>query len=189
MIKSNRFPDLHIELIKRCKQGDRKSQFELYNLYYKAMFNASLRIVNDKMDAEDIMQDSFLKAFQNLKSYKEEVSFGAWLRRIVVNQSVDYLRKRKIEFESLEDNFEIKSEETEESWEIDDKTSVDEIITEMNKLPQGYRLVLNLYLLEGYDHDEISEILKISSSTSRSQFLRAKKRLVENINKLKHEKT
>jgi RNA polymerase sigma factor (sigma-70 family) len=187
-MKSNlKHPDIHEKLIEQCRQGDRGSQFELYKLYYKAMFNTSYRIINNSLEAEDIMQESFLKAFQNLGRYKGESSFGAWLKKIVVNQSIDFLRKRKIEFVRIENNIEnIIDDGAEISWEIDDKTTFDEIINEINNLANGYRIILSLYLLEGYDHDEISQILKISPSTSRSQFNRAKKRLLQNINESKN---
>ena len=150
------------------------------------MFNTTYRIVGNYAEAEDIMQEAFLKAFQNLNKYKGEVSFGAWLKKIVVNHSLDLLRKRKIEFVPLEDEPDyIQSEEKDDRWEIDDAIRVREIIEEINKLPEGYRIVLSLYLLEGYDHEEISEILKISQSTSRSQFMRAKKKLIQNLEKEK----
>jgi RNA polymerase sigma factor (sigma-70 family) len=178
--------NLHEELIKECRLGNRKSQFELYKLYYKAMFNTTIRIVGDYSEAEDVMQDSFLKAFQNIHKYKGEVSFGAWLKKIVVNHSLDQLRKRKIEFVAIEDESDFDQvEENEDDKGIEDNISVAEVINEINKLPDGYKIVLTLYLLEGYDHEEISEILKISQSTSRSQFIRAKKRLIENFDKRK----
>jgi RNA polymerase sigma factor (sigma-70 family) len=158
-------------------------------LYYKSMFNTSYRIVNNCTEAEDVMQEAFLKAFQNLGSYKGEVSFGAWLKRVVVNQSLDHLRKRKINFVSIEDDLENNAiEEADISSEMEEKIKFEKVIQEIDLLPDGYRIVLSLYLLEGYDHNEISEILKISPSTSRSQFIRAKKRLVENLNKIKDEK-
>jgi len=147
------------------------------------MYNSSFRIVNNQADAEDIMQESFLKAFQNLGKYKGQVSFGAWLKRIVVNQSLDYLRKRKIEIVTLDESSDIISEyEADNSWEVEDDTSYENVIKEINMLAEGYRLILNLYLIEGYSHSEIAEMLNISSSTSRSQFNRAKKRLLERIN-------
>lgn len=175
--------NLHEQLIKECKQGNRKSQFELYRLYYKAMYNTCFRIVNSATEAEDIMQEAFLKAFRNLNQYKAEVNFGAWLKRIVVNQSLDFLRKRKIKIITIEEYPEIQdSQESEYPDEIDNKTKYDNVIREIARLPEGYRIIITLYLLEGYDHDEISEILNISASTSRSQFNRAKKRLIEKIN-------
>jgi RNA polymerase sigma-70 factor (ECF subfamily) len=142
--------------------------------------------VNNLPDAEDIMQEAFLKAFMNLDRYKGEVSFGAWLKKIVVNQSLDYLRKRKVEIIPLDENIEIiEDDKLESSWEIDRSIQYEKVIKEISNLPEGYRIILSLYLLEGYDHSEIAEILNISPSTSRSQFNRAKKRLLENLNKKK----
>ncbi len=175
------YKNIHQDIIDRCKAGEQKAQFQLYKLYYKAMYNTCLRIVNDSLEAEDIMQESFLKAFEKIDFYKGEVSFGAWLKRIVINHSLDELRKRKLETNSMEDSvYEIKDEgerKNEDEEEISAKT--EEIREEIQKLPDGYRIVVSLYLVEGYDHDEISEILNISSSTSRSQFARAKKKLIE----------
>lgn len=156
-------------------EGDEKAQFRLYKLYYKAMYSVSLRIVNNEVDAEDIMQEAFLKAFRKIKTYKGEVSFGAWLKKIVVNRSLDYLKKRKVHFEEI----------NERTTEIPDyqfkpkKVDVKAIKKAIQKLPDGYRVVLTLYLIEGYDHDEISQILGISNSASRTQLLRAKRKLKE----------
>ncbi len=173
------YKNIHQDIIDRCKVGEQKAQFQLYKLYYKAMYNTCLRIVNDSLEAEDIMQESFLKAFEKIYSYKGEVSFGAWLKRIVINHSLDELRKRKLDLESIEGSvYEIKDQEYKDE-ENEVLLKVNEIRDEIKNLPNGYRIVLSLYLIEGYDHDEISEILNINSSTSRSQCARAKKKLVE----------
>jgi len=145
------------------------------------MFNTCLRIVNNSLEAEDIMQESFLKAFEKIESYRGEVSFGAWLKRIVVNHSLDELRKKRLDLQSIEDtgiNPVIENNNSKEEEE-EIQAKAEEIRDQINNLPDGYRIVLSLYLIEGYDHDEISEILKISSSTSRSQCARAKQRLLE----------
>jgi RNA polymerase sigma-70 factor (ECF subfamily) len=182
------YKNIHQDIIDRCKSGEQKAQFQLYKLYYKAMFNTCLRIVNDSLEAEDIMQESFLKAFEKINSYKGEVSFGAWIKRIVINHSLDELRKRKLDLESIEESvYEIKDEhEKPENEEIQAKA--EEIKEQINQLPDGYRIVLSLYLIEGYDHDEISEILNISNSTSRSQCARAKKKLIERLREANNEK-
>jgi RNA polymerase sigma-70 factor (ECF subfamily) len=140
--------------------------------------------VNNNLEAEDIMQESFLKAFEKIKMYKGEVSFGAWLKRIVINHSLDELRKKKFEMESIDDSFTELKEKKDDKGMIKEeelKIKAEEIRDEIKKLPDGYRIVLSLYLIEGYDHDEISEILNISSSTSRSQCARAKQKLLKNI--------
>jgi RNA polymerase sigma-70 factor (ECF subfamily) len=178
------FRNLHQDLLDGCKTGDQKAQFKIYKLYYKAMYNTSLRIVNDTMEAEDIMQEAFLSAFEKIDTYSGTVSFGAWLKRIVINRSLDALSRRKAIFEDIELYVGIRDESTEETVrkeELDVK--VEEVKEAINRLPDGYRIILSLYLLEGYDHDEIAEILNISSSTSRSQLSRAKQKLIAEMKK------
>jgi len=173
------FMNLHQDLLDDCKTGDQKAQFQIYKLYYKAMYNTSLRIVNDTMEAEDIMQESFLSAFEKIDTYSGMVSFGAWLKKIVINRSLDVLNKKKAVFEDIESHIGIRDESSDESYrneEID--VRVEEVKKAIENLPDGYRIILSLYLLEGYDHDEIAEILSITSSTSRSQLSRAKQKLI-----------
>lgn len=176
------FRNIHQDLIDGCANGDQKAQFQIYKLYYKAMYNTSLRIVNDTMEAEDIMQESFLSAFEKIDTYSGTVSFGAWLKKIVINRSLDMLNKRKAIFEDIDTHTGIRdssSEETTHKEELDVK--IEEVKDAINRLPDGYRVILTLYLLEGYDHDEIGEILNINSSTSRSQLSRAKQKLVSEL--------
>lgn len=176
------FKNLHQDLIDGCKTGDQKAQFQIYKLYYKAMYNTSLRIVNDTMEAEDIMQESFLSAFEKIDTYSGTVSFGAWLKKIVINRSLDALNRRKAIFEDIDAHAGIKDssgEDMAQKEEID--VRVEEVKHAIEKLPDGYRIILSLYLLEGYDHDEISEILSITSSTSRSQLSRAKQKLISEL--------
>lgn len=176
------FKNLHQDLIDGCIEGDQKAQFQIYKLYYKAMYNTSLRIVNDSMEAEDIMQEAFLSAFEKIETYSGTVSFGAWLKKIVINRSLDVLSRKKAVFEDIEAHIGISDtsyEEVKRHEEID--LQVEEVKKAIERLPDGYRIILSLYLLEGYDHDEISEILSISSSTSRSQLSRAKAKLVSEI--------
>jgi RNA polymerase sigma factor (sigma-70 family) len=178
------FRNLHQDLLDGCKVGDQKAQFQIYKLYYKAMYNTSLRIVNDTMEAEDIMQESFLSAFEKIDTYSGTVSFGAWLKKIVINRSLDALSKKKAIFEDIDYHIGIQDDSSEDilrKEEIDIK--VEEVKEAINKLPDGYRIILSLYLLEGYDHDEIGEILSISSSTSRSQLSRAKQKLIAELRK------
>ena len=173
------FKNLHQDLLDGCKVGDQRAQFQIYKLYYKAMYNTSVRIVTDTMEAEDVMQESFLAAFEKIDTYSGTVSFGAWLKKIVVNRSLDALNKRKAVFEDIESHAGIRDESPEESnryEEID--VRVEAVKEAIEKLPDGYRVILSLYLLEGYDHDEIADILKINSSTSRSQLSRAKQKLI-----------
>jgi RNA polymerase sigma-70 factor (ECF subfamily) len=156
-------------------EGSSKAQFQLYKLYYKAMYSVSLRIINDEMEAEDVMQEAFLSAFNKIGSYKGEVSFGAWLKRIVVNRSLDYLKKRKVKFEEVNERTTDIAEYQMETKEINSEV----LKSAIQNLSYGYRVVLSLYLIEGYDHEEISQILGISNSSSRTQLLRAKNKLKE----------
>ncbi|RKE02023.1 RNA polymerase sigma factor [Marinifilum flexuosum] len=185
---SSLYQNIHQDLIELCGKNDPKAQFKIYKLYYKAMYNSSLRIVKDESEAEDIMQEAFLSAFKNIRKYKGEVSFGAWLKRIVINRSLDSLKKRKLELFPLEDEL-YKLKEEESNYEIEDtKEQIDIIKKGINLLPTGYRIILNLYLLEGYDHEEIAKVMNVNASTSRSQFLRAKKKLIQILEKEKTKK-
>ena len=151
---------------------------QLYKLYYKAMYNMSLRIVKDQMEAEDIMQDSFLTAFQKISMYKGDATFGAWLKRIVINNSIDSVKKKDVlNFtEEITDRMDV-AVEPEQGGNQD--FNVQQIHKAIDQLPNGYRVIVSLYLLEGYDHEEISQILDITSSTSRSQYNRGKNKLRE----------
>ena len=172
-----KYQNIHQDLIDACKRGDRSAQFRIYKLYYKAMYNTSLRIVNDTQEAEDVMQESFLEAFRRLDTYSGEGSFGSWLKRIVVNNSLDVLRRNK-EMLSLDETAIDLPEEVEESNEQEILLQVEEVKEAITKLPDEYRVVLSLFLLEGYDHEEISEILNISNNLSRTRFVRAKQKLL-----------
>ncbi|MGZ2368234.1 RNA polymerase sigma factor [Ancylomarina sp. YFZ004] len=173
------YQNIHQDLIDACRQGNTKAQFEIYNLYYKAMYNSSLRILNHTQEAEDVMQEAFLSAFDKIDSYKGEVSFGAWLKRIVVNKALDYLKKNKIDSLPLDDKINQLSEDEDQNETLEVGNSIEEIKKAIEQLPSGYRIVLNLYLIEAYDHEEIGEILNIAASTSRSQYNRAKKKLIQ----------
>ena len=170
--------NVHQELIEACKTGDRGAQFKIYKLYFKAMYNTSLRIVNDTAEAEDIMQESFLDAFRRLDSYTGEGSFGSWLKKIVVNKSLDAIRKNRESISIEEESLDF-PEITEENREEELQYKVAEVKEAISRLPEDYRIVLSLFLLEGYDHEEISEILNITNNTSRTRFVRAKQKLLK----------
>jgi RNA polymerase sigma-70 factor (ECF subfamily) len=172
------YPNIHQVLIDLCKRGDSKAQFEIYKLYYKAMYNTCLRIVGDAAEAEDIMQESFFKAFDRINTYRNEVSFGAWLKRIVVNSSLDFLKKKKLQLTQIDEAYGLKDESLDDN---DDFTpeSVELLKRAIAQLPEGFKVVVNLFLIEGYSHDEVAEMLGITASTSRSQLARAKQRLLE----------
>jgi len=180
---------IHQELIERCRTGDRLAQREIYRLYYKAMYNTCYRMISNQVESEDIMQESFLAAFLKINSYKGEMSFGSWLKKIVINKSIDVLRARKVRFEELNEKSVVYEAEDEPdlSFAENDTLKVAQIREAIKKLPEGFRIVLTLSLFEGFDHEEIATILKISESTSRSQLARAKKKLIEILNSEKNE--
>lgn len=157
-------------------KGDRKAQFELYRLYSQAMYNVCLRMVNNDLDAEDLLQQSFIDVYSKMDSFRYESTIGAWIKRIVVNNCINFLKKRKLKIETLDDRFHHVSE----GEPVGEKhLNVKAINGAMANLPDGYRVVFSLYMFEGYDHKEIGEILDITEATSKSQFSRARKRLRE----------
>ncbi|MDL5045725.1 RNA polymerase sigma factor [Oscillatoria amoena NRMC-F 0135] len=166
--------NLHRELIDRCKQGDEQAYWNLYKLYSKAMFNTALRITGREDEAEDVLQEAFISAFRNLTDYRGDASFGSWLKRIVINKAINAVKKRRYELIPDDEEFDVAEEP--EQQEMPGLT-VDRVRAAMMTLPDGYRSVLSLYLLEGYDHQEIAGILQITESTSKSQLNRAKNKL------------
>lgn len=175
---------IHHSIIQQCKKNDSKAQMELYNLYCKGMFIVAKRYLKDDFKAEDAMQDAFIKAFKKIDSYKGEVSFGAWLKRIVINQCIDELKKKKLELVSI--NNETHQVLDEDNWQVSDTTTMQHIVNSIKELKEKYRVVLSLYLLEGYDHQEISQILGITEVTSRTHLLRGKKKLQENLKSIRY---
>ena len=172
----------HKELVEKSKLGNRSAQYSLYEHYIDAMYNVAMRMVKIKEDAEDVVQDSFVEAFKNLTSFRYESTFGSWLKRIVVNKSINHLKLKKIPVVTIENQIYKVSEEVLE--DVVPQMEINKVIKGIELLPAGFQQVINLYLIEGYDHIEISEILGISVSTSKSQYHRAKKKLVEIINDL-----
>ncbi|MGB3149056.1 MAG: RNA polymerase sigma factor [Maribacter sp.] len=171
----------HKTLVEKCKAGHSSSQYQLYTLYVDAMYNIGIRMLGNKEDAEDIVQDSFVDAFKNLASFKYESTFGAWLKRIVINKSINYLKAKRIPVVPMDEHeFHL----TEEVGPKEEAVDIKKVKMGIEKLPNGYKQILNLYLIEGYDHGEIGEILDIATATSKSQYHRAKKKLVEIITTL-----
>jgi RNA polymerase sigma factor (sigma-70 family) len=170
------YNNTHRELIEECKRGHRKAQFELYRLYSKAMFNICLRMLRNEADAEDVLQASFIDAFTKLDTFRYQSSIGAWIKRIVVNNCINFLKKRRLSIVEMNTNV-LSIETPEEVSGSLSSMSVEKVKSAMMKLPNGYRIVCSLYLLEGYDHKEIAQILNISEATSKSQFSRAKRKL------------
>ena len=170
-------------LLKRCKENNEKAQMTLYNQYYKSMFNVSLRIVGDSYLAEDIMQESFLKAFTKLESFSGNVTFGSWLKKIVINTSINELKKsNKYLFESFAEN--ITLADYEEESENYSEIKVERILKTIQSLKSNYKIILTLFFIEGYDLDEITSILNISNENCRTMMSRAKESLRKKLNEL-----
>jgi len=174
---SKKVNNIHQELIDACFENNQKAQFEIYKLYYKAMYNSAFRILNDKMEAEDVMQEAFLDAFRKIHQYDGSATFGAWLKRIVINKSIDALKKIK-NFESLDTVEKTIVENNDEDYNEVISYKIDEIRKCMGQLPEAYRVILSLYLLEGYDHEEIARIMDISYNASRTKYSRARQKLL-----------
>ncbi|HEX5167710.1 MAG TPA: RNA polymerase sigma factor [Cyclobacteriaceae bacterium] len=169
--------NIHDELIAKCRAGDRGAHQRIYQLYSRAMYNVCYRITGNEDDAADVLQESFISAFNNLDHYRGDATFGAWLKRIVINKAINVLKRRKMEALPDDDRWDV-PEESDEGFEDEDLT-VERVKRAIQQLPDGYRSVLSLYLLEGYDHQEIGGILGVSESTSKSQLNRAKNKLRE----------
>jgi RNA polymerase sigma-70 factor (ECF subfamily) len=167
---------IHAPLIEECRRGSSKAQFRLYDLYSKAMYNLAFRILNNREDSEDILQESFIDCFRNIDSFRFESTFGAWLKKITVNKCINHIKKKKVDL-TFPDTLPVNAYEEEEYNEEEIRYETNKIFKGIEMLPEGYRIILTLYLLEGYDHSEISEILGISESTSKSQYSRAKEKL------------
>jgi len=167
------------ELVERCKRGDSMGYKELYQRYAKAMFNTCLRILNHESEAEDVLQESFIEAFKNLDGFEYRTSFGGWLKQICVNRSINQLKKRKVSWVDIEKTTGYDSPDELPVDESEVQLKVESVKKAIMKLPDGYRTVLNLYLLEGYDHEEIAEILDVAESTTRTQYMRAKQKLLQ----------
>ena len=164
------------ELIELCIKGDRRAHMQIYDKYSRAMYNVSYRFMNDPDMAQDMMQDGFIKAFTKLDSYSGEVIFGGWLKRIIVNTCLDEIRKKKDIISFDDAKFLEPVIDVEESI-YDDDELYEKVKRSIEDLPEKYRVVVNLFLVEGYDYEEISSILDIKSSTARSLVSRAKIKL------------
>lgn len=169
-----------VDIIEQCKQNNRKAQLQLYNQYCDGMYIVAKRFLKDTNDAEDVVQEAFLKAFTKLHQYKAEVTFGAWLKRIVVNKSIDFLKSKKQRLVDLEEvHLKVIDTSNDDKWLVDDTITLEDVKNAIESLPDKYQYVLMLYLIEGYDHQEISEILNISEIASRTQLSRGKIKLQE----------
>jgi len=173
-------------LIAGCVKGDAKAQKALFDKYASKMLVVCLRYFPNKMEAEDILQDGFVKIFHKIVDFKEDGSFEGWIRRIFVNTALDELRKRKSIFEEKdvsEFSYKITNNQS-----TDGDLRADDLLKMVQTLPDGYRIVFNMFAIEGYSHKEIAEILNISENTSKSQFFRAKALLRTQLEKIDFER-
>ncbi len=166
-----------IDVVEQCKQNNRKAQVKLYKQYCDGMYCVAMRFVKNADDAEDVLQESFIKAFQKIDQFKGEVTFGAWLKRIVVNKSIDFLKKKQEKLVTLDETYMHVVED--DNWNVAPEISMDQVRSAIEKLPENYKYVVLMFLLEGYDHTEISEVLNITHTTCRTRLLRGKAYLKE----------
>jgi RNA polymerase sigma factor (sigma-70 family) len=179
--------EIHRDIIEDCKKGNQRAQYKLYELYSKAMFNVCFRMMNKREEAEDMLQDSFTDAFHRLHSFRYDSTFGHWLKRIVVNNCINELKRKKADLSYFDDMAWFENHEENKEDAYGNGLTVDNVKKAMERLPGGSRVIFSLYLLEGYDHVEISQILNISESNSKSQYMRARLKVKEILNTLQHE--
>lgn len=176
------YRDTHRELVLGCQRRDRQAQRQLYGHYARPMYNLCLRMVKHRHDAEDVLQTAFVDIFASVHTFNFEASISAWIKRIVVNRCIDHLKKRRLLTVDLDPGRHdaAGSDDGVGAYSPDGKHyTVEGIKKAMMRLSEGYRVVLSLYLFEGYDHQEISQVLGISVGTSKSQYSRARRRLAE----------
>lgn len=175
--------DIH-SLLEKCIAGNQMAQFDLYHSFSKALYNTCLRFLNDTRDAEEALQNAFILIFKNLESFRGESTIGAWIKKIVVYQCINKLKERNLVFQDLNPHhFDLPDEGNNREKGEFEQTMIPLILQAVATLPPGYRTVCNLYLFEGYDHEEIASILNISVATSKSQYSRAKQKLRETLNR------
>jgi RNA polymerase sigma factor (sigma-70 family) len=167
-----------VKLIEECKSNNKRAQIELYRKYNQGMYNIAMRLLKNPENADDIIQESFLSAFKNIHQFRAKVTFGAWLKKIVIHKCLNYLKKKELDVITLDEShaFSIEKEDS-DNWEFDNTIVLEDVKKSIDKLPDKYKFVLMLYLMEGYDHEEISEILNISVIASRTQLMRGKIKL------------
>lgn len=162
------------EIIQGCLNEDRRCQREVFNRYAGKMMTVCLRYTRHRMEAEDVLQDAFIKVFDNIHKFENKGSFEGWIRRIVVNTALKNSARHSFQKESMGiDNI----VESSEAPSVFSKMTEDELLLLISQLPDGYRTVFNLYVLEDYSHKEIAEVLGIEESTSRSQLVKARNML------------
>ncbi len=166
-----------IEIVEECKANNRKAQLKLYKQYCDGMFCVAMRFLKNTDDAEDVIQESFIKAFQKIDQFKGDVTFGAWLKRIVINKSIDFLKSKQLKMVELDESY--MSIATDDDWTVDQSITLDEVKQTIESLPEKYRYVVMMFLMEGFDHNEIAQVLNLTASNCRTRLLRGKGLLKE----------
>ncbi len=167
------------KFLEKLKQKDVLACKQLYLQYADAMYNVCLRILQHQAEAEDALQEAFIKVFNNIQQYRNESSIGSWIKQIVTNTCLNVLKKRKITFDELKDDVSESESVSENESENGNDYSTEDIKKVIEELPQGYRVVFNLYMFEDYSHRQIADMLEISESTAKTQLFKAKRKLKE----------
>lgn len=171
---------LSTDLIEQCRTNNRKAQLQVYKRYCEAMYSIAFRFLKHTAEAEDAVQEAFIKAFSKLHQYHGEVTFGAWLKRIVINTCIDCLKSKKERVLTLEEtHLKVVDDSYQDQWLTEDTVTVAMVKATIDRLPDKYKYVVMLYLIEGYDHQEISEILGVPESLSRTHLSRGKAKLLD----------
>ena len=185
--KSTTYP--HAHLVETCRKNNQKAQMELYALYNKAMYNTAMRIVNSQCEAEDVMQDAFIHAFQKIEQLEDSHKFGSWLKRIVINKSLDEVGRRKTFLPiDVKIDFMVDTSERESPSDLELEYRLEEVKKAMAALPDQYRLILSLHLFEGMGYEEIGDILGLEYNNVRTRYSSARQRLLQEIKTLRKNK-
>ncbi|MBC2845323.1 RNA polymerase sigma factor [Winogradskyella flava] len=169
------------ELIKACKNNNLKAQMQVYQMYKDMLYNVSLRIIINQQDAQDMVHDAFIKAFQNITKLENDLNLGPWLKRIVVNCSLDFLRKKK-KLSWLQESYELQQDEEVLTEELDNTSlKFEDVKKAIDALKDKYRIIIVLYLIEDYSHKEIAQQLGLKESTVRNQYVRGKRLLKQQL--------
>lgn len=165
-------PMFKTDIVEKCKANDRNAQLTLYRNYCDGMYAVAMRFVKNTDDAEDVLQEAFIKAFQKIHQFEGEVTFGAWLKRIVINKSIDFLKGKKDRKVPLEEQY--LQVVDDDNWNVPASISLEEVRGAIEKLPDKYRYVVLMFLVEGFDHQEISQVLNLTETACRTRLLRGK---------------
>ena len=161
-----------IDIVEQCKANNRSAQLKLYKQYCDGMYCVAIRFLKNSDDAEDVTQEAFIKAFQKIHQFKGDVTFGAWLKRIVINKSIDFLKAKQQKLVALDEGY--MHVATDDNWAIEEGISLEEVKQAIESLPEKYKFVVMMFLMEGFDHNEISQVLNISESACRTRLSRGK---------------